>query len=117
MLFGASLKAIEMIRRPSAIRLPVRQWNGTGPTPIVDTAFQSNKCLGVGIAYTVFVAITAVLTTDNVAGSSGNIERKTLFFSSLIARGSSAVGGSIATNASTWKRCVTTMSLYAPVTS
>ena len=41
----------------------------------------------------------------------GSIERKTLFFSSLIARGSSAVGGSIATNAITWNRWVTTMSL------
>ena len=47
----------------------------------------------------------------------GSSDRKTLFFSSLIARGSSAVGGSIATNAITWNRCVTTMSLYAPVDS
>ena len=45
------------------------------------------------------------------AGSIGSSERKTLFFSSLMARGSSAVGGSIATNAITWNRCVTTMSL------
>ena len=44
-------------------------------------------------------------------GSIGRSERKTLFFSSEIARGSSAVGGSIATNASTWNRWVTTMSL------
>ena len=43
-------------------------------------------------------------------GSIGSIERKTLFFSSLIASGSSAVGGSMAVNASTWKRWVTTMS-------
>ena len=50
-------------------------------------------------------------------GSIGSIDRKTLFFSSLIARGSSAVGGSIAMNASTWNRWVTTMSLYAPVDS
>ena len=47
----------------------------------------------------------------------GSIERKTLFFSSLIARGSSAVGGSIATNAITCMRWVTTMSLKAPVAS
>jgi hypothetical protein len=45
------------------------------------------------------------------AGSIGSIDRKTLFFSSLIALGSSAVGGSIAMNASTWNRWVTTMSL------
>jgi hypothetical protein len=44
-------------------------------------------------------------------GSIGTIERKTLFFSSLIARGDSEVGGSIAVNARTWKRWVTTMSL------
>ena len=43
-------------------------------------------------------------------GSIGSIERKTLFFSSLIARGSRAVGGSIAVKASTWNRWVTTMS-------
>ena len=45
-----------------------------------------------------------------LAGSIGCIDRKTLFFSSLIARGASVVGGSIAMNASTWKRWVTTMS-------
>jgi hypothetical protein len=45
------------------------------------------------------------------AVSMGSMERKTLFFSSLIARGSSAVGGSITTNAITWNRWVTTMSL------
>ena len=45
------------------------------------------------------------------SGSIGSSERKTLFFSSLMARGSSAVGGSIATNAITWNRWVTTMSL------
>ena len=45
-----------------------------------------------------------------LAGSIGFIERKTLFFSSLMARGSSAVGGSIAMKASTWNRWVTTMS-------
>ncbi len=43
-------------------------------------------------------------------GSIGSIDRKTLFFSSEIANGSSAVGGSIAVNASTWNRWVTTMS-------
>ncbi len=43
-------------------------------------------------------------------GSIVHIERKTLFFSSLIASGSSEVGGSIAVNASTWNRWVTTMS-------
>jgi len=37
-------------------------------------------------------------------GSIGSSDRKTLFFSSLIARGSSAVGGSIATNANTCSR-------------
>ena len=46
-----------------------------------------------------------------LAGSTGNIDRNTLFFSSLMARGSNAVGGSITTNAITWNRWVTTMSL------
>jgi hypothetical protein len=46
-----------------------------------------------------------------VPGSIGRIERNTLFFSSPIASGPSAVGGSIAMNASTWNRWVTTMSL------
>ncbi len=50
-------------------------------------------------------------------GSIGLSERKTLFFSSPIARGASAVGGSIAVNARTWKRWFTTMSRYAPVFS
>ena len=43
--------------------------------------------------------------------------RKTLFFSSLIETGSSAVGGSIAMKARIWNRCVTTMSRNAPVLS
>ncbi len=47
----------------------------------------------------------------------GHIDRKTLFFSSLIDRGSSDVGGSIAMKARTWKRWVTTMSRKAPVPS
>ena len=45
-----------------------------------------------------------------LTGSIGFIERKTLFFSSLIARGASVVGGSMAMKASTWNRWVTTMS-------
>ena len=44
-------------------------------------------------------------------------DRKTLFFSSLIGPGSSDVGGSIAMNARTCIRWVTTMSRYAPVCS
>ena len=40
----------------------------------------------------------------------GCIERKTLFFSREMARGSKAVGGSIAVKARIWKRCVTIMS-------
>jgi hypothetical protein len=47
----------------------------------------------------------------------GRSERKTLSFSSPMAVGSSAVGGSIAVKASTWSRWVTTMSRYAPVPS
>ena len=43
--------------------------------------------------------------------------RKTLFFSSLIDFGSSAVGGSIAMKARIWNRWVTTMSRKAPVAS
>ena len=46
-------------------------------------------------------------TSSRVTGS---MLRNTLFFSSLMERGSSAVGGSIAVNASIWNRCVTTMS-------
>ena len=49
--------------------------------------------------------------------SSGRIERKTLFFSSLMARDSRAVGGSMAMKPRIWKRWVTTMSLKAPVAS
>ena len=45
------------------------------------------------------------------------MERNTLFFSSLMDAGSSAVGGSIAMKASIWNRCVTTMSRNAPVAS
>ena len=47
----------------------------------------------------------------------GHIERKTLFFSSLMHRGSSGVGGSMAMKARIWKRWVTTMSRNAPVLS
>ena len=43
--------------------------------------------------------------------------RKTLFFSSLMGPGASAVGGSIAMNARIWNKWVTTMSRYAPVAS
>src|SRR6267143_1288188 len=50
-------------------------------------------------------------------GSMGRMLRKTLFFSSLMDDGSSAGGGSIATNARIWKRWVTTMSRKAPVAS
>ena len=50
-------------------------------------------------------------------GSIGSMLRKTLFFSSLIGAGSSAVGGSIAMKARIWNRCVTTMSRKAPVCS
>ena len=45
------------------------------------------------------------------------MERKTLFFSSLMAPGSSAVGGSMAMKPRIWNRWVTTMSLKAPVAS
>ena len=47
----------------------------------------------------------------------GSIDRKTLFFSSLIDRGSREVGGSMAMKARTWNRWVTTMSRKAPVDS
>ena len=53
-------------------------------------------------------------TLDTSMGSS---DRNTLFFSSLIARGSREVGGSMAMKASTWNRWVTTMSRKAPVFS
>ena len=57
------------------------------------------------------VAVPVVLAAHDVRRVRiGSIERKTLFFSSLIARGSSAVGGSMAMNAITWNRWVTTMS-------
>ena len=56
------------------------------------------------------VEVADVLAAHHLRGSIGLIERNTLFFSSLIAAGSSAVGGSIAMNASTWNRWVTTMS-------
>ena len=47
----------------------------------------------------------------------GIMQRKTLFFSSLMGPGSSDVGGSMAMNARIWKRWVTTMSRNAPVCS
>ncbi len=45
------------------------------------------------------------------------MERKTLFFSSLMGPAESSVGGSMAMKPRIWKRCVTTMSLNAPVAS
>ena len=45
------------------------------------------------------------------------MERKTLFFSSLIGPAESSVGGSMAMKPRIWKRWVTTMSLKAPVAS
>ncbi len=49
--------------------------------------------------------------------SMGHMERKTLFFSSLMERGSREVGGSMAMKARIWNRWVTTMSRKAPVPS
>ena len=73
---------------------------------------ESDERLGVGIpCHTVFLAVARVLAAYHVECVIGSIDRKTLFFSSLMARGSRAVGGSITTNAITWNRWVTTMSL------
>ena len=76
-------------------------------------ALQRDEGLGVGVPGDALLARGSPLYCPRTTcvGSIGSIERKTLFFSSLIARGSSAVGGSIATNAITWNRWVTTMSL------
>ena len=84
-----------------------------GPAPVVDADLERDEGLGVGVAGDALLAAVAACTVrgPRCRVSIGSIERKTLFFSSLIARGSRAVGGSIATNASTWNRWVTTMSL------
>ena len=47
----------------------------------------------------------------------GRIDSKTLAFSSRSDFASSEAGGSIATNPSTWNRCVTIMSRKVPVSS
>ena len=109
---GGSWNAIEMIRAPSAMRLPVRRKNGTpAQRQLSISAPQRDERLGLRVGGDArLVAVALVLAAHDALGSSGCIERKTLFFSSLIAPGSSAVGGSIATKPSTWKRCVTTMS-------
>ena len=83
----------------------------TGPAPVVDLATERDEGLGLGVGrHPGLVAVADVLAPHDVAGSTGRIERNTLFFSSLIAPGSSSVGGSMAMNASTWNRWVTTMS-------
>ena len=82
-----------------------------GPAPVVDVALEGDERLGLGLRlHALDVAVADVLAAHHVVRLDRHIDRKTLFFSSEIARGSSAVGGSIAVNASTWNRWVTTMS-------
>ena len=57
-----------------------------------------------------FVPVPRYWPRTTSLGNIGVSDRNILFFSSEIAIGSSAVGGSIATNAITWNRWVTTMS-------
>src|ERR1700733_6397106 len=115
MLLGGSRKAMEMIRWPSASRLPVRRKNGTPAQR--QLSIEHFNAMKVSVSdsgatpssdrYPVYCPRTTFF------GSIGNMLRNTLFFSSLMGAGSKAVGGSIAMNARIWNRCVTTMSRYA----
>ena len=61
--------------------------------------------------------VALVLAAHDPVGVERRRLRKTLFFSSVIGTGASAVGGSIATKARICIRWVTTMSRKAPVFS
>ena len=119
MLLGGSLNAIDMIRWPSARRLPVRRKNGTPAQRQLSMEHLSAMKVSVSerestpssVRYPMYCPRTTAV------GSMGNMLRKTLFFSSLIGAGSNAVGGSMAMKARIWNRWVTTMSRYAPVAS
>ena len=115
---GGSRKAMQMMRAPSAMHLPVRRKNGTPAQRQLSTrtsARRRSRRLGVGRDARLVAVAPVLARARRRPGSSGLTERKTLIFSSHGARGSSDGGGSIATNASTCSRCVTTMSRKAPV--
>ena len=73
-----------------------------GPAPVVDPALQGDECLGVESSATRFPWwYPLVAAPDHVFRPDAFIERKTLFFSTVIASGASSTGGSIATKART----------------
>ena len=110
---------MEMMRAPSAMRFPVRRKNGTPAQR--QLSISQRRAMNVSVSEFGATPGSSRYPTywprTTWPGSIGRSERKTLSFSSEIARGSSAAGGSIAMNASTWNRWVTTMSRYAPVGS
>ena len=68
-----------------------------GPAPIIDGAFQRDEGFGVRVrGDALFRSIADVLAADTSSGLMGSMLRNTLFFSSLMGAGSSAVGGSMA---------------------
>ncbi len=88
-----------------ALRCGIDNWRWAG----VPFYLRTGKRMAEGLRVISIAFKEAPRTTSR--GLMGSSDRKTLFFSSLMARGSSAVGGSMATKAITWNRCVTTMSL------
>ena len=109
-----------MMRSPPPSCLPVRKKKGTPAQRQLSMSQRSatNVSVSDSGATPGIVAIALVLARATTwVTSSGRMERKTLFFSSLMATGSRAVGGSMAMKARIWKRWVTTMSLKAPVAS
>ena len=84
-----------------------------GPAPVVDRS--TSSAMKVSVSDSAVDALLGAVArrtgrARRRAGSIGSMQRKTLFFSSLIGAGSSAVGGSIAMKPRIWNRCVTTMS-------
>ena len=106
-----------MIRCPSASRLPVRRKNGTPAQRQLSIAHFSAMKVSVSDSRVdaLLGPVADVLPAHDVLRARcGSMLRKTLFFSSLIGAGSSAVGGSIAMKPRIWNRWVTTMSRNAP---
>ena len=110
---------MDTIRAPSARCLPVRRKNGTPAHR--QLSISQRRAMNVSVSESRATPSACVYPSycprTTSAGSIGRSDRNTLFFSSLIERGSSSVGGSMATKARTWRRWVTTMSRKAPVCS
>src|SRR5436305_11038688 len=89
---------------PLALRQPLagaQEERDAGPAPIVDRAFQRDEGLGIGLGVDAGLGTVArVLPAHDMLRVDRQHAAKTLFFSSLMGPGASAVGGSIAMNAS-----------------